>query len=227
MNVLRRVPDTLEITSLSKAYGKRPVLDDIDLTIPSGSVTAVTGANGCGKSTLLRCIAGLAAYRGTVTYRGMSVERSRGDLGYLPQAAGLPSWATVGEVVSFFARLRGCAPDDLPLPDGFVPSADRQIAVLSGGQRQRVALAVALLGEPSLLLLDEPSANLDDPSRATLWRLLAEAADGGATVLVATPIDADLGSLARSVIEIVDGRLVPPVRRSGPAGKKPAAEVRR
>jgi ABC-type multidrug transport system ATPase subunit len=200
---------TLRIQGLSKAYGRRPVLDGVDLTVPNGTITAVTGANGCGKSTLLRCIAGLAGHTGTITYDEEPVTARRGHIGYLPQTVGLPQWATVAEVIAFFARLRGADPTDLGFPDDFIPEPDRHVAVLSGGQRQRVALAVSLLGSPSLLLLDEPSTNLDDTSRSTLWEALAGVAAAGRTVLIATPIDADLDQLERTVVEIVDGRLVP------------------
>jgi ABC-type multidrug transport system ATPase subunit len=227
MNHGRPVRDMLTICGLGKAYGRRPVLDGIDLTVPGGTITAITGANGCGKSTLLRCIAGIASHEGTVTYRGAPIARMRHHIGYLPQTVGLPQWATVAEVIAFFARLRGADPSDLPLPDGFVPDADRQIGVLSGGQRQRVALAVSLLGAPSLLLLDEPSANLDDSSRTVLWRVLGEAAEQGSAVLVATPIETDLQTLDRTVVEIVDGRLESPSRtvpwECRDNGKTPAA----
>jgi ABC-2 type transport system ATP-binding protein len=202
------VTDVLTVRSLSKSYSRRPVLDGIDLTIPAGTVTAVTGANGSGKSTLFRCIAGLASYTGEVSYRGVPITDMAAHLGYLPQSVGLASWATVGETITFFARLRGADPADIPFPEGFVPDPDRQVGILSGGQRQRVALAIALLGDPSLLLLDEPSANLDDDSRSALWNVLADSAARGAIVLVATPTDADLGTLDRSVVRIVDGRLV-------------------
>jgi ABC-2 type transport system ATP-binding protein len=200
-------PNTLRICGLSKSYGRRPVLDGIDLTATGGSIVAVTGSNGSGKSTLLRCIAGLASHRGSATFRGEPVASMRRHVGYLPQTVGLPEWATVGEVIAFFARLREADATDLPLPDGFVPEPDRQIRILSGGQRQRVALAVALLGRPSLLLLDEPAANLDDAARATLARVLEASAHDGHTVVIATPIEADLGSLERTVVAIVDGRI--------------------
>jgi ABC-2 type transport system ATP-binding protein len=200
--------DGLVIRNLSKSYGRRPVLTDIEMEAAAGTVTAVTGANGCGKSTLLRCVAGLASHSGEVTFRGRPVAEVRDLVGYLPQSVGLTPWATVGETIEFFGRLRGADPADLPFPAGFVPEADRSVGVLSGGQRQRVALAVALLGKPQLLLLDEPFSNLDDDSRVVLWEVLAEAAAEGATVLVATPTDADLGLLPRFVVRIVDGHAV-------------------
>lgn len=207
MSTFGRAPNTLTVRGLTKAYGRRPVLDGIDLTVAGGTILAVTGANGSGKSTLLRCIGGLASHRGTVAFRGEPVTSMRHEIGYLPQTVGLPGWATVGEAMAFFARLRGADPTDLPLPDGFMPESNRQLGILSGGQRQRVALAVSLLGRPSLLLLDEPVANLDDPGRAALMRVLERVSGEGRTVVIATPIEADLGALERAVVAIVDGRI--------------------
>jgi ABC-type multidrug transport system ATPase subunit len=207
MSTFGMPPNTLRICRLGKSYGRQPVLDGIDLTATGGSILAVTGGNGSGKSTLLRCVAGLASHQGTVTFRGEPVASMRTHIGYLPQTVGLPPWATVGEVISFFAGLRRADPTVLPLPDGFVPEPDRQVGILSGGQRQRVALAVSLLGNPSLLLLDEPAANLDDAARSTLARALEAAAHDGRTVVIATPIETDLGSLEHTVVTIVDGRI--------------------
>lgn len=235
MSIFGLPPNTLRICGLGKSYGRRPVLDGVDLTATGGGILAVTGSNGSGKSTLLRCVAGLATHRGSVTFRGEPVASMRRHIGYLPQTVGLPPWATVGEVIAFFARLRGADPTHLPLPDGFVPEIDRQVGVLSGGQRQRLALAVALLGDPSLLLLDEPSANLDDSARATLAAVLEAAAHEGRTVIIATPIEADLGSLDHTVVAIVDGRIAiapgtPSANESRENGKLltvPSLEARR
>ncbi|MEX0825748.1 MAG: ABC transporter ATP-binding protein [Acidimicrobiia bacterium] len=207
MSASGRTPNALTVCSLSKAYGQQPVLTDIGFTASGGTIFTVTGTNGSGKSTLLRCIAGLASHRGSVTFRGEPIASMRQHVGYLPQSVGLPPWATVGEVVAFFARLRRVDPADSPLPAGFVPDSDRPIKVLSGGQRQRVALAVALLGEPSLVLLDEPFANLDDQGRAVLTVVLRAAADDGRTVVIATPTESDLGGLDQTVIKIVGGRI--------------------
>ncbi|HUG74943.1 MAG TPA: ABC transporter ATP-binding protein [Acidimicrobiia bacterium] len=197
----------LEILRLSKAYRGRTVLDRVDLEVDRGSILAVTGSNGSGKSTLLRCVAGLASCTGVVLFDGEPIATVRDRVGYLPQVPGLHAWASGAEVMSYFGRLRGVEDPMAFVPDGFFPDPSSRIGVLSGGQRQRVALAIALLGGPSLLLLDEPSANLDDNARDTLWSLLRAAAEGGATVLVATPKDADMGPLADRTVRIVDGVL--------------------
>lgn len=206
MSILGLNPCGLDVVALSKSYRGRPVLRDVDLSVAEGTVLAVTGSNGSGKSTLLRCVAGLASHRGQVAFRGVPMRSMRSQVGYLPQAPGLPGWATVDETIEFFRRLRG-ADERSSVPAGFLPDGDRRVGVLSGGQRQRVAIAVALLGDPRVLLLDEPAANLDDSARDTLWHLLAEAADDGATILIATPKDADLGTLPTRTVRIVDGTM--------------------
>lgn len=146
---------------------------------------------------------------------------------YLPQSVGLPEWAVVGEVVGFFARLRGVSPEDTPLPPGFLPDPDLPVRVLSGGQEQRVALTVALLGSPSVLLLDEPAANLDDEGRATLWGVLGRLVEEGAAVLVTTPSGTDLRPVADRTVTLVEGRLEEPPGYGAPraAGGEPAWEA--
>src|SRR3990170_2570016 len=147
----------LETIRLTKAYGPHVVLDQLTLALEPGTIAVVSGANGTGKSTLLRCIAGLIPFGGQARVAGRPVNGDRAVrrlIGYMPQSVQLPENVTVGEVVAFFARLRGVDPEPDDLPDGFLPAAERPIGILSGGQRQRVALAVALLGRPRLLLLD-------------------------------------------------------------------------
>lgn len=200
----------LSVSGLSKAYGPKVVLDGLDLALEAGQLTLVTGHNGSGKTTLLRCLAGLAGYEGEVLIAGDPVAQKRAMLGYLPQTVGLPHWATVGEVLDLFSRLRGVDREDTTLPDGFVPGAEAQVRTLSGGQVQRVALAVALLGSPPVLLLDEPAANLDEEGRATLWQVLGDLMEGGSAVLIAAPSGPDTGPLADKVVVLSEGRLRSP-----------------
>ncbi len=195
------------VTGLRKTYGAKVVLDGVDLVIESGTRAAVTGPNGSGKSTLLRCLAGLAGHQGETLVEGVPVTRARSRLGYLPQSVGLPEWATVGEVLQLFARLRRADPADTPLPQGFLPHVDTPVRVLSGGQAQRVALTVALLGSPSVLLLDEPAANLDDSGREMLWHALDQMVGLGGAVLIATPSGPETRPMADRVLELSRGKL--------------------
>jgi ABC-type multidrug transport system ATPase subunit len=199
----------LAIRGLRKRFGDRAVLAGVDLDVEPGSIVLLAGSNGSGKTTLLRCIAGLARYEGRIALDGLEL-RSGGaghpDVGYLPQTPGPPAWATGAEVLALFAKLRRCAPDSVTLPDGFLPPLDQPVGQLSGGQRQRLAFAVSLLGDPSLLLLDEPAANLDDDGRAAMVEVLEGLREIGTSVLVAAPSPGDLNGLPDRVVRLVDGR---------------------
>jgi energy-coupling factor transporter ATP-binding protein EcfA2 len=166
---------------VSKRYGLRaPVLRDIDLELPGGAVIAVEGANGAGKSTLLRLVAGVS-----VPSRGRVARSPRLRTGYAPEnfaaAAGLTGRRWLAEL----ARVRGGAAGGEDVAAALGAMLDRPLTGLSHGQRQRVALASALAGEPDAIVLDEPTAGLDEPARAALDGLLRAAAGRGALVLCA------------------------------------------
>ncbi len=234
--------ELLEIRGLRKAFGEQVVLDDVSLGLRRGDIVLLAGANGSGKSTLLRCVAGLTAFQGTVQVLGAQPRSAagRGLIGYLPQLVALPESVTVGEVIAFFARLRGVSvsqPEELavavPLPGGFLPELGRPIGALSGGMRRRVALAVALLGSPPLVLLDEPAASLDEEHSASLWETLQALRAAGGTALVAMPLLVtsllrhDLASVADRAIVLDRGHLVhdgpvDSLRQSPALGKHPS-----
>jgi ABC-type multidrug transport system ATPase subunit len=234
--------ELLEIHGLHKAFGEHVVLDDVSLDLRRGDIVLLVGANGSGKSTLLRCVAGLTAFRGTVQVLGAHPRSAagRGLIGYLPQLVALPESVTVGEVIAFFARLRGVSvrrPEELavgvPLPGGFLPELGQPIGALSGGMRRRVALAVALLGSPPLVLLDEPAASLDEEHSASLWETLQALRAAGGTALIAMPLLVtsllrhDLASVADRAIVLDRGRMVhdgpvDSLRQSPSLGKHPS-----
>lgn len=201
----------LEVAGAGKSYGDAVVLDDVSFAVQRGSIVTLAGSNGSGKSTLLRCIAGLASYRGSITVGGVPANGSdahRRALGYLPQAVAMAPNATVGEAIEFFAKLRGADLRRLPLPKGFLRAGSTRIGTLSGGQKQRVAIAVALLGDPPLLLLDEPVANLDEDGRADFWEVLRKLREGGTTALIASPSPSDLAGIGDGALVLKGGRLV-------------------
>ncbi|WP_036563156.1 ABC transporter ATP-binding protein [Nocardioides halotolerans] len=171
----------------------RPVLDGLDVTIGSG-VTGLLGPSGCGKSTLLRAIVGVQQVQGgTVTVLGQRAGSAglRSRIGYVTQEPSVYDDLTVVENLRFFARVLGCADAEVDAAIDAVDlgsHADARVGRLSGGQRSRASLAVALLGAPDLLVLDEPTVGLDPVLRRDLWMLFHRLADEGAAVLVSSHV---------------------------------------
>lgn len=206
--------DSLAVVAanITKHYGRRaPTLVGVDLEVERATIVALAGSNGSGKSTLLRCIAGLARFDGSIEICGHKVARN-GDfrrlVGYLPQAVTLPPHATIAESVSFFSHLRGAVGHKLPLPEGFLPKWGTKVGTLSGGQRQRLALAIALLGDPRVLLLDEPVSNLDANGRQSVWEVLRGLKESGTTILIASPSPADLAGIGDRTVVLHDGQII-------------------
>ena len=176
---------------LSLSYGNRVVLDDVSLTLEAGSLTALVGANGAGKSTLLHLLQGrLSPSSGQVACDGMPVQSCRDRVVLMPQR-GRIDWSfpiTVREFVALGAvanRSFGCCDRDAALQRvGLETLANRRLDSLSGGQQQRALLARTLVQPSRVLLLDEPCAAIDPPSREQLIALMRQLADAGQTLLV-------------------------------------------
>jgi ABC-2 type transport system ATP-binding protein len=186
--------DAVMVDGLDVTRGGRPVLRDLDLRVPEGRVTGLLGPSGCGKSTLMRAMVGVQRVDGgrvTVLGRPAGHPALRRDVGYVTQAPSVYSDLTVGENLRHFARLLGAPSGDVERVMGTVGLADRAgqpVARMSGGQRTRVSLAVALLGAPRLLVLDEPTVGLDPVLRRDLWRTFRELVDGGVTIVVSSHV---------------------------------------
>lgn len=208
------MPDSpaVRAVNVSKRYGRRaPALVDIDLVIERGAIVTLAGSNGSGKSTLLRCIAGLARFKGEIEVCGHSVPGDGGfrrSVGYLPQSVTLPPHSTVDEALSFFAEMRCGGITEVSLPERFLPARSNPVGTLSGGQRQRLALAIALLGSPEVLLLDEPVSNLDASGRESVWNVMRELKQAGTTILIASPSPVDLAGLGDRMVQLDDGKIV-------------------
>ncbi|MGB0101378.1 MAG: ABC transporter ATP-binding protein [Nocardioides sp.] len=187
------VKNAVEIDALRVVRGDRVVLADLDLGI-GGGVTGLLGPSGCGKSTLMRCLVGVQQVAGgSVTAFGEPAGSSslRSRVGYVTQAPSVYDDLTVVENLRFFARVLGVARDHVARVIDVVDlgdDADHVVGRLSGGQRSRVSLAVALLGEPDLLVLDEPTVGLDPVLRVDLWGLFHDLADRGTAVLVSSHV---------------------------------------
>lgn len=185
--------NAVEIHGLQVVRGGRTVLEHLDITIGSG-VTGLLGPSGCGKSTLMRALVGVQRVQGgTVTVFGEPAgsRQLRDRIGYVTQAASVYDDLTVAENLRFFARVLGVGREhvDRVVEDVDLGShRDQVVGRLSGGQRSRASLAVALLGEPDLLVLDEPTVGLDPVLRVDLWRLFHELADRGTAVFVSSHV---------------------------------------
>ena len=195
----------ISLRDVSATAGGKKRLQGISFDAAPGTFAAILGPSGCGKSTLIQRIAGLAPYEGGIFFNGHDLRTEpsvlRPLLAYLPQAVEdtLHSDMTVREAMDDFVRCHlaaGTVPDfDAKLDEvGLADKIDDSVAALSGGQKRRFALALALLREPQLLLLDEPTAGLDPAAEADIMILLRRIADQGRTVLCATHV---LGSLDR------------------------------
>jgi ABC-2 type transport system ATP-binding protein len=194
----------LEADGLVKRFGEREALKGVSLRAVRGELVAVIGPNGAGKTTLLSILAGIQRPDGG------TVSRAPRELGWVPQQPALYSKLTVRENLDLFARLEKV--DDparaVGRMLGFADLADRAddtVAELSGGNRQRVNVAIGLLAQPEVLLLDEPSAALDPRQRDRLWEFILRLADAGTTVVYSTHNVQEAERHARQVVVLADG----------------------
>jgi len=182
----------IAIEDLVVRRGGRGVVCIPDLAIPRGRVAGLMGPSGCGKTTLMRSIVGVQRVaRGRIAVLGEPAGSAplRARVGYMTQAPSVYADLTVRENLRFYARVLGAGDDRVDAVVAAVKVPDRAgqlVRDLSGGERARVSLAAVLLGEPELLVLDEPTVGLDPLLRVELWRLFARLAEGGATLLVSS-----------------------------------------
>lgn len=185
--------DVVQVRGLTVQRGDTLVLDGLDLDIGHG-VTGLLGPSGCGKTTLLRSLVGVQQIKsGTVTVFGAEAGSAplRDRVGYHTQAASVYDDLTVQENLDFFARVLGRGHRDVHRAIEAVDLKGHETQVvrsLSGGERSRASLAVALLGDPELLVLDEPTVGLDPVLRRDLWALFHRLAGDGAAVLVSSHV---------------------------------------
>lgn len=206
----------IQYEGLTKQYGPLIALSGLDLKVEPGETLALIGPNGSGKSTTLKAALGLVRpTRGKVSVEGTDVNRggreARAKLGYLPQGLSFPEGFTAREVMLYFARLRGVAPGTVPhLLDrvDLLAVSERNAASFSGGMKQRLGLALALLGSPRALVLDEPTAALDPTGSLAVRDLVREIRGAGTTVLLSSHDLGEVAALADRVAVFVAGRLV-------------------
>ncbi|MEU1886232.1 ABC transporter ATP-binding protein [Micromonospora sp. WMMD987] len=205
--------DAIAVRDLVVDRGRRRVLDGIDCTVPRGAVTGLLGPSGSGKTTLMRAVVGVQTISsGTVTVLGhpAGAVDLRHRVGYLTQAPSVYADLTVRENARYFAALQGRAATDADraVADvGLAAAAGQLVGTLSGGQRSRASLACALVGEPELIVLDEPTVGQDPVLRADLWARFHALAATGTTLLVSSHVMDEAARCDRLLL-IRHGRLI-------------------
>lgn len=190
----------IEAHNLRRAFGDLVAVDDLSLAVHAGEIYGLVGPDGAGKTTTMRLLCGaLRMDAGRVVLGGFDLQRqteqARAQIGYLPQRFSLYEDLTVLENIRFFAEVRGLSASqwrprslDILAFVGLAEFADRRAGELSGGMKQKLGLAAALVHQPRILLLDEPTAGVDPVMRQDFWQLIIRlVAQEGAAVLVSTP----------------------------------------
>jgi ABC-2 type transport system ATP-binding protein len=213
------VPPTLEVAGLVVAYRERQVLDGLSLTVPAGEIFGLLGSNGAGKTTLIRTICGRVTPRsGEVKIAGVSNRDRRAlrRIGIVPQELGLYHHLTVRENLEVFARLSGvrgraarAAVERTIAATQLAPRLKDRVEILSGGWKRRVNIAAAILHDPALLILDEPTVGVDIDARNELHEVIRGLSREGMAVLLATHDMEQAETLCATVGFLRQGRLEP------------------
>jgi ABC-2 type transport system ATP-binding protein len=201
------VSEVLRVEGLGKRYGSRAALHEVSFAAHAGELLAVVGPNGAGKTTLLSILAGVQAPSAGTVSRGVS------EIGWVPQQPAVYSKLSVLENLRLFARLEKVDDAEAAVARmleqaGLADRAKERVDRLSGGNRQRVNVALGLLADPPVILLDEPSTALDPAQRERLWLLVCELAARGTGVVFSTHIVAEAERYAARVLVLDQGRLL-------------------
>lgn len=207
----------LEVRSLSKNYGKVQALKNVSFKIDTG-VYGLLGPNGAGKSTMIRIITGsMRASSGEVLYNGRRIRENekayKKILGYVPQRQGMYDSFTAARFLEYMAVLKELKRKEIPEEVervlkivGLQEDALRRLGGFSGGMKQRVLIAQALLGDPRIIILDEPTAGLDPKERIKIRNFISRIGENR-TILLATHVVSDVESIAREILLLGDGEL--------------------
>lgn len=207
----------LEIKSVNKSYGKKQVLFDLNFKFNDG-VYGLLGPNGAGKSTLIQIMTGnLSCNSGDVFYNGENIKKKakeyRSTLGYVPQLQGMYEMFSAFDFLSYMAALKGIKKQDIPTDVervlnivGLWDEAGKKLSAYSGGMKQRILIAQALLGNPGVLIMDEPTAGLDPKERIKIRNFISRISENK-TVIIATHVVSDVDTIAKKILLLGDGRI--------------------
>ena len=205
----------VEVRELRKSYGDTVAVQDVSLTVQRGEIFGIIGPNGAGKTTTVECIEGLRTPdRGQIRVLGLDPGRDHGELrqrmGVQLQDSQLPERLRVGEALRLFSSFYRAPVDWRALMDllGLTPKERTKFGKLSGGQRQRLSIALALVGNPEVVVLDELTTGLDPQARRDTWTLIEGVRDRGATIVLVTHFMEEAEWLCDRVAVIDSGRIV-------------------
>ncbi|TQQ83517.1 ABC transporter ATP-binding protein [Halonotius terrestris] len=203
--------EALVATDVTKRYGETVALDGVDLSVADGEVFGLIGPNGAGKTTLVRALTGTTAVDGEVRVQDRHPTDVDADrVGLLPQSFSPPTRLTARELIDYYGGLYETArdTDEILSTVGLAETADSWYETLSGGQQRRVCVGIALVNDPDVLFLDEPTTGIDPAGRRSLWSVLETLADGGTTILLTSHSMAEVQRLSDRVGLLRDGQLV-------------------
>jgi ABC-2 type transport system ATP-binding protein len=213
------MPKMISITGLNKSFGNTNAVSNLNLTVDSGEFFGFLGPNGAGKTTTIRILTGIInPDSGNVSIAGLSKRdwRKRAQmLGVVPESRGYYDWMTAREYLSFFASLYKIPPTDIPARIekllsrvGLTNSRNKKISTFSRGMKQRLGLARALINQPRILILDEPTIGLDPQGQEDIQNLLREVNSDGVTIFYSSHLLHEVSDLCSRIAIINHGCLV-------------------
>ncbi|MCW5777378.1 MAG: ABC transporter ATP-binding protein [Phycisphaeraceae bacterium] len=201
-------------TNVTKKFGPVTAVSDVSFDLADGASLALWGSNGAGKTTLIRCLLGVCRFKGRASIGGVDVRRrgrhARALVGYVPQELAFHDDVRLASAMNFFAGLRRAAPARAAqslAAVGLTGHERKRVRDLSGGMKQRLALAIALLSDPPLIVLDEPTSNLDAAGRGEVVHTLRALKQAGKTLIFASHRPDEVIALADRVIVLERGRV--------------------
>lgn len=202
----------IHFSHLTKRFGKFTAVNDLSFTVEPQQALALWGPNGAGKTTAIKCLLGLLRYDGQILVDGQDAHRQgkavRRRLGYVPQELAFYSDLSTLDTARFYARLKRAPASrsrEVLAEVGLADHADKPVGALSGGMKQRLALGLALLTDPPVLVLDEPTSNLDAAGRDQFLHLLAGVRSAGKTILFTSHRIEEISALADQVLVMAQG----------------------
>lgn len=207
----------VDLTHLVKKFGKQTVLADINLTVAPGAIVGLIGPSGAGKSTVIKTTLGMEVADGgqaTVFGQVMPNRQLLNRIGYMAQTDALYEALSARENLKFYAQMKGIAKNEMKASIDHVaevvdltPDLDKSVSNYSGGMMRRLSLAIALLGEPELLILDEPTVGIDPALRRQIWQELGRIRDEGRAILITTHV-MDEAELVDKVALLLGGKVM-------------------